>query len=178
MASLNQLLWLQRAIMKGRIRLLNRLLGMSIHETAKISMSAKLDTTNPKGVHIGRFSYVAFGATVLCHDMTRGIYKDTVIGDCCFIGARSLIMPGVTVGSGSIVAAGAVVTRDVPTRSIVAGNPATIVKSDVALGPYGRFLSAGVSPADLQRYREEFGVDFDQEGAHPSEPPPPDHDQR
>lgn len=159
MASLNQLLWLQRAVMRGRVTVLNRIFQMSIHETAKISLSAKLDKTYPKGVHIGRFSYVAFGATILCHDMTRGLYKDTTVGDCCFIGARSLIMPGVTIGSGSIVAAGAVVTRDVPPRSIVAGNPASIIKSDVALGPYGRFLAAGISEADQKRFKEEFGTD-------------------
>jgi acetyltransferase-like isoleucine patch superfamily enzyme len=132
---------------------------MSIHPTSRISMSARLDTTYPQGVKIGKFSYLTFGVTVLCHDMSRGLYLQTTIGDCCFIGARSLIMPGVTVGDGSLVAAGAVVTRDVPPRSIVAGNPATVIKSDIALGPYGRFLSAGVSPADQKHYREVFGKD-------------------
>lgn len=42
----------------------------------------------------------------------------------CFIGGGSLIMPGVTIGERAIVAAGAVVTRDVPAGTIVAGNPA------------------------------------------------------
>jgi len=50
------------------------------------------------------------------------------IGDDVWIGARAIILPGVTVGSGSIVGAGAVVSRDVPERAIVVGNPARIVR--------------------------------------------------
>lgn len=46
------------------------------------------------------------------------------IGDDVFIGARAIILKGVTIGAGCVVGAGAVVTRDVPSRSIVAGNPA------------------------------------------------------
>ncbi len=45
----------------------------------------------------------------------------------CFIAAHAVITSGVTIGRGSLVAAGAVVTRDVPERSIVAGIPATVV---------------------------------------------------
>lgn len=50
-------------------------------------------------------------------------------------------MPGVVIGDGSIVAAGSVVTKDVPARSIVAGNPARVIRSDIDTGPYGRLRS-------------------------------------
>lgn len=54
--------------------------------------------------------------------------KETVIGNDCWIGARSTIMTGVRIGDGSIVAAASVVTRDVPPYSIVAGVPAKIIR--------------------------------------------------
>lgn len=142
MRSLNQLLWLQRLINKARIGLYNRFWGMDLHPTVKVSLTAKLDRTYPKGVHIKAYSYITFGATILTHDRTRGIYRDTVIEENCFIGARAIIMPGITVGHNSIVGAGAVVTKDVPPRTIVAGNPAEIIRTDIEVGRYGRFLSA------------------------------------
>jgi maltose O-acetyltransferase len=46
------------------------------------------------------------------------------IGDGCWIGARAILLPGVTVGSGCIVGAGAVVTRDCEPNGLYAGNPA------------------------------------------------------
>ena len=58
-------------------------------------------------------------------------YKTIVIEDNVWLGSRALILKGVTVGKGSIVAAGAVVTKDVPPNSIVAGNPAKIIKQNI-----------------------------------------------
>jgi acetyltransferase-like isoleucine patch superfamily enzyme len=46
----------------------------------------------------------------------------------CWIGANAVILPGVTIGEHSVVAAGAVVTKDVPSHSLVAGVPARIIK--------------------------------------------------
>ncbi|MDN5625931.1 MAG: CatB-related O-acetyltransferase, partial [Acinetobacter sp.] len=53
---------------------------------------------------------------------------DTVIGDSCWIGSRAMIMQGVTLGEGAIVATGAVVTQDVPAYAIVGGVPAKLIK--------------------------------------------------
>ena len=53
--------------------------------------------------------------------------QPVAIGDDVWIGARVMIMPGVTIGEGSIIAAGAVVTKDVPPYSIVAGVPAVVL---------------------------------------------------
>lgn len=60
---------------------------------------------------------------------TSFITKPIVIEDKVWIGARAIILKGVKIGCGSIVAAGAVVTKDVPPYSIVAGNPAKVVKT-------------------------------------------------
>ncbi|NCS32003.1 acyltransferase [bacterium] len=51
-----------------------------------------------------------------------------VICDDVWIGARVLLLPGVEVGTRSIVGAGSVVTRDAPSNAIVAGNPAKVIK--------------------------------------------------
>ena len=52
---------------------------------------------------------------------------DVLIGDRVWIGYRSVILPGVSIGDGAVVGAGSVVTRDVPPYAIVAGNPARII---------------------------------------------------
>ncbi|HET6249633.1 MAG TPA: DapH/DapD/GlmU-related protein [Tepidisphaeraceae bacterium] len=69
--------------------------------------------------------------------MCRALKTNTRIGSNCFIGGRSIILPGVTIGDGSIVAAGAIVTKDVPPGSIVAGNPARVIRSGVKVGKFG-----------------------------------------
>jgi acetyltransferase-like isoleucine patch superfamily enzyme len=60
--------------------------------------------------------------------VTRSFVK---IEDDCWIAANSVILAGITIGRGSVVAAGSVVTKDVPPYSIVAGVPATIIKKRV-----------------------------------------------
>lgn len=52
----------------------------------------------------------------------------TIVGNDVWIGARALIMPGVHIGNGAVVAAGSVVTKDVPAYAIVGGNPAKVIR--------------------------------------------------
>lgn len=54
--------------------------------------------------------------------------RPVIIGDNVWIGMHSLILKGVTIGENSVVAAGAIVTKSVPSNCIVAGNPAAVVK--------------------------------------------------
>lgn len=54
---------------------------------------------------------------------------DTVIGDGAWIGMRAMIMPGVTIGEGAIIASGAIVTKNVAPYTVVAGNPAAPIKT-------------------------------------------------
>lgn len=137
MASLNKFLSIRSAIIRARIFVWNRVWGMKIDPTTRISLKAHLDKTYPEGIHIGAYSTITFGVAILSHDMCRAIKVDTVIGDRCFIGAHSIILPGVRVGDGSIVAAGSVVNKDVPPNSIVAGNPAKVIRSGIETNRYG-----------------------------------------
>jgi acetyltransferase-like isoleucine patch superfamily enzyme len=99
---------------------------MDIHPTAWIAPTALIDRTWPKGVHIGAQCVIDEEAVILTHDLTRGVYLDTRIGDRSVLGPRSIILPGLTIGEDCIVTAGALVTRDMPANSIAIGNPATV----------------------------------------------------
>ena len=56
------------------------------------------------------------------------VYKEVTIGDCVWFGNRVTIVGNVNIGEGAIIAAGAVVVKDVPPLAIVGGNPAKIIK--------------------------------------------------
>lgn len=56
-------------------------------------------------------------------------YRPVIISDDVWIGARVTILPGVKIGTGAVIAAGTVVTKDIPDYSVVAGIPAKVIKS-------------------------------------------------
>lgn len=146
---LGKLAWLRRILVETRRFWLTRVWGMDIHPTCEFSLSAKFDRTFPRGVHVGAYSYVAFDARILTHDRTRGLYVHTKVGENCFIGGQSMILPGVEIGDNCVVGAGSVVTKSVPPRSVVAGNPAKILQSDINVGHYGRFEDADATESAL-----------------------------
>ena len=123
--------------------------GMDIHPTAIFSLSAKFERAFPIGVHVGAYSYIAFEARILCHDRTRGLYLHTRVGQNCFVGGRSMILPGVEIGDNCVVGAGSVVTKSVPPRTIVAGNPAKVIRTNIDVGQYGRFATADQTESRL-----------------------------
>jgi acetyltransferase-like isoleucine patch superfamily enzyme len=67
------------------------------------------------------------------HDWSHSAMAPVRICEGAWIGARSMILKGVTVGPGAVVGMGSVVTRDVPARTVVAGNPARIIREVGAL---------------------------------------------
>lgn len=128
-----------RNIILSLVSVIHRFYGYDISSSAKISFGAILDKTNPKGIHIGDESYLANGARILTHDFCRAIHADVTIGKRCFIGADSLILPGVTLKDCTIVGAGAVVTKSPQCGGVIlAGNPARIIKKGIVTSKYGQ----------------------------------------
>ncbi len=88
-----------------------------------------------ESVSIGAFCSISWDVQILdndFHTMTvSGVEQPStapvVLGDRVWIGTRALILKGVTVGDGAVIAAGAVVTKDVPPGAVVAGIPAKVV---------------------------------------------------
>lgn len=99
---------------------------------ARCSIAEFVHMWGSGGITLGNDVLVAAHATItsVTHDKAAVCYRDTtvcapvVIGDNVWIGSGAVILPGVTLGSGCIVGAGAVVTRDVPPRTVVTGVPA------------------------------------------------------
>lgn len=124
--------------------------GMHIGNNVIIARTAHLDKNiNPKGIHIGDNTWVLRNAMILAHDYCRGengIGKrfDTFIGKNCVIGVNSIILPGVSVADHCVVAAGAVVTKNTPPNSIVAGNPAKVVRTGVVISDKGQIVDNGI----------------------------------
>lgn len=112
--------------------------NMDIGAGTTISRKATIDRgINPQGVHIGKFTRIAGGVLIMAHDACRAMKADTYIGDYCFLGARCIIMPGVKIGNEVVIGSGAVVTKDVPSNCIVAGNPAKVIRENIHCGKMG-----------------------------------------
>lgn len=120
-----------------------RVYGMEIGEHVRISRGARLDRTNPRGIHIGDHTAVTSGAAIVTHDFVGREWRDVRIGRCCFLGYGCIVLPGVTIGDHVIVAGNAVVARDVPSNSVVMGNPARVVERGIRTGPWGIRLDKG-----------------------------------
>ena len=68
---------------------------------------------------------------------------DIVIGSDVWIGYEAVIMAGVHVGDGAIIASRAVVTKDVPDNTMVAGNPARVIRTGISINKEGRIVNFG-----------------------------------
>lgn len=151
LASLNQLRPLRLFVTGLRRRWLQWRDGVVIDASASISLSSRMIAGRPGGVVVGAESLIAFKTLLDARDLASGEVRPIRIGRRCFIGGGSMIMPGVTIGDESIVAGGAVVMADVPPRSIVAGNPARVIRSDIEVGRFGRLKGADDMSRQLYR---------------------------
>lgn len=112
--------------------MLHRLRGVKIGRGVWIGYQALIETGYPDKVTIGDRVIIGIRSTILAHfqDLTGVSIENDV-----YIGAGAMILPGVTVGQGSVVSAGSVVTTSVPPMTVVQGNPAKrVAKCGIPLG--------------------------------------------
>lgn len=105
--------------------------GITIDDGVSIGPKVLLD--GRMGLHIGKSAVIAYEAIIwtLNHDYNDVNFcvkgAPVEIGDYSWICSRSIILPGIKIGKGAVVASGAIVTKDVPDYAIVAGIPAKVV---------------------------------------------------
>jgi len=98
------------------------------------AIGERAEVYNLGHVSVGAMAVIGPGAYVCggSHDLSIPLLPLTVgdisIGDDAFVGARAILLPGVTVGEGAVIGAGAVVSRDMPPWTICAGNPCRPIK--------------------------------------------------
>lgn len=121
--------------------MLHRWRGVKVGKDVFIGLEVMFDSVYPERIHIGDGCIITNRVQLLAHNRDLSEYKPGVkIKDCGYIikdihiendvviGINSLILPGVRIGQGAVVAAGAVVNKDVPPYTLVAGIPAKVIK--------------------------------------------------
>lgn len=111
--------------------------GAGVKIGTECRILSRISTSEPWLVTIGNRVTITGGVAFLTHDGTgyhvrdergrRYRYAPITIGDDVFVGQNAILLPGVRIGHGSIVAAGSVVTKSVPDGMVVGGNPAKII---------------------------------------------------
>jgi acetyltransferase-like isoleucine patch superfamily enzyme len=149
-------------IKRWRLRRLVRQ-GLQIADDCRITGTPDFGS-EPYLISIGRHVTITGRVTFITHDGGTWVFRDRpeyrevikygriVIHDNCFIGYGSIIMPGVSIGPNAVVAAGSVVTRDVPPDSVAGGTPARVLTS---IDDYARKCLAKTPDYDRAAYKRE-----------------------
>ncbi|MER2041340.1 acyltransferase [Desemzia incerta] len=112
--------------------------GLQIGENSAIIGKPNLGS-EPYLVSIGKNVTISANVSFITHDGGTRVFRKEekfkkvikygriIIKDNCFVGLGSVIMPGVTIGPNSVVAAGSIVTKDIPPGTVYGGNPAKFI---------------------------------------------------
>ena len=131
----NRILQLLARVVPGatsaRVRL-NRWRGVHIGEDVWIGYDAIIETSHPHLVTIRDRAWIGIRSTIIAHNREQ---QGVLIEEDAVLGPGVIVLPNVTIGRGAIVTAGSVVTKSVPPRTMVRGNPAQpIARVEVPFG--------------------------------------------
>jgi len=104
-----------------------RWMGVTIGDSY-IGRDCLFDEEAPELITIEDGVTISSRVIIATHDVWRGMAAPVRICGKAFVGIGSILLPGVTVGSGAVVAAGAVVTKSVEPHTIVGGSPAHLIR--------------------------------------------------
>lgn len=105
-----------------------RFLNMSIGQATAIAYKVTPDLFYPELISIGDNCVIGYNTTILTHEILVDEYRQgqVIIGDHTMIGANVTILPGVYIGKHVIIAAGSIVSKDIPDGCFACGNPIQI----------------------------------------------------
>jgi acetyltransferase-like isoleucine patch superfamily enzyme len=127
---------------------LQRLRGVKIGKHVFIGPGCWLDNTRPDLITIEDYVSLAGRVTVLTHSdptlplreilgPTSRVFKPVVIKRGAWVTVNCVVLPGVTIGENSIIAAGSVVNKDIPPNVVAGGIPARVIRSIESVGDAG-----------------------------------------
>ena len=134
--------WLLSPLLPRKVRpWVLRKIGCKVGKDVFVGDSVKIDSGHSDLITIEDGVSIAGGTRLLCHQRDFSNYcvgdeylalgyvlKPIVLKKGCLVGMESFVMPGVTIGEGAVIGAGALVTKDVPAWTIATGRPAKVVK--------------------------------------------------
>ena len=109
--------------------------GLSVGRNFSRMDGVIIDPSHCWHISIGDNVVLAPNVHILAHDASTKIFlgytrvAETKIGNNVFVGAGSIVLPGVTIGDNVVIGAGSIVSRNIPDNSVAVGNPAQVVKS-------------------------------------------------
>lgn len=136
--------------------------GLTLGEHINLHENCYLDSAHCYLIKIEDYCTLAPNVTLLAHDAsTFFLLGYTKIGKIhiktkSFIGQGSTVLPGITIGPNAVVAAGSVVTKDVPPGAVVGGNPAKFIMS---VEDYIKKIETDKNSADKKIFGEDYFVE-------------------
>lgn len=116
-------------IVPGIRNFLYRIMGVNLGKNVFIGLDSYFDDQFPELITIREGATISFRVVIVAHDDSGEKTVNPIsIGRNVYVGVGAIILPGVNIGDNAVIAAGAVVSKDVPPSVVVAGVPARIIK--------------------------------------------------